>query len=182
MSQSATDCSFLLIVAALFEWATDGVSGRTAGDVKAAPLRMWSGSIADILITSIAVIRTAGANGGGVYLAGQAESSGPVGDRYVRLDIALSMASYAPHGSACSYSQSIPNPGTCSSNGRTRLRIGYRSAAATLTYSRLSVMVASITPGIARTRLNRSSESMIAPLFQAIPVRAPRCPGRNTSV
>src|ERR1019366_4785475 len=65
-SLSATDCSFLLIVAALFEWATDGASGRTAGDVKATPLRMWSGSVADILITASEVIRTAGANGGGV--------------------------------------------------------------------------------------------------------------------
>lgn len=80
-SLSATDCSFLLIVAALFEWATDGASGGCGGDVKIAPLRMWSGSVADVLITSLAVIRTAGANGGGVCLAGQAGSTGPVGDR-----------------------------------------------------------------------------------------------------
>src|ERR1035437_5670454 len=50
-------------------------------------------------------------------LAGQAGSFGPVGDRYVKLDMARSMASYAPHGSACSYSQSIPKSGHCSSNG-----------------------------------------------------------------
>ena len=69
-----TDCSFLLIVAVLFGRATDGASRNSAEDVKATPLRMWSGSVADVGITSLADICTAGANGGGVYLDGQAGS------------------------------------------------------------------------------------------------------------
>src|SRR5450759_4211301 len=39
-----------------WEPAQQGASGDFAEDVKATPLRMWSGSVEDVLITSLAVI------------------------------------------------------------------------------------------------------------------------------
>src|ERR1039458_10202962 len=63
-SLSATDCSFLLIVAALFGWATDGASGDLAGDVKATPLRIWNCSGEGVLITSLVDIGVAWVGGG----------------------------------------------------------------------------------------------------------------------
>src|ERR1035437_10390459 len=44
-------------------------------------------------------------------LAGQAGSSGPVGDRYVKLDIARSIESYVPQCGPATYSYSSPRSG-----------------------------------------------------------------------
>src|ERR1039457_2072764 len=97
-------------------------------------------------------------------LAGQAGVFGPVGDRYVRLDIARSIESYFPQCGPATYSYSSPRSECWSSMGKTRRFTGLASPLATLTYSRSRwrpcMIRASITPGMARTRLNRSSESM----------------------
>src|ERR1019366_5312412 len=43
--------------------AQQGASGDSAEDVKAAPLRIWGGSVVDVLITSLVVIRISWAAG-----------------------------------------------------------------------------------------------------------------------
>src|ERR1035437_2265211 len=69
-------------------------------------------------------------------LACHAGSTGTVGDRYVRLEIARSIESYSPQCGPATYSYNNPRFGYWSSMGKTRLFTGFASPLATLTYSR----------------------------------------------